>query len=199
MIYAFYGNTKGKTSSALGTITRALGYNKKVRVVFFMKHWQTSETKFIKKLQDANPTDLLPFDIKYHLAGDNNFLYVNETFNQDTFENTKQKLKIGTLKTIEQKNIEHAKNGLKKATEYLKEQPFLLVLDEILYAVEFGLLKEREVFHFLLQAKPSKTHIIITGKNIPQRFIEICDLVTENKKIKHPFDNGVYSIKGLDY
>ena len=44
-----------------------------------------------------------------------------------------------------------------------------------------------------------KTHLILTGRGAGKRLIELADLVTEMKKIKHPFDRGIKAVRGLDY
>jgi len=76
--------------------------------------------------------------------------------------------------------------------------PTLLVLDELLDAVELGFIKENEVVD-LIKQKNTDTHIIITGHKKYPLIFSAADLVTEMKKIKHPFDQGFLAIKGLDY
>jgi cob(I)alamin adenosyltransferase len=50
----------------------------------------------------------------------------------------------------------------------------------------------------LLESR-GKTHLILTGRGAGKRLIELADLVTEMKKIKHPFDRGIKAVRGLDY
>jgi cob(I)alamin adenosyltransferase len=195
MTYAFFGETKGKTSAALGTIVRALGHGGKVRVVFFMKHWQTSESVFFEKLQETPGA----FDIKFYKAGDNDFIFVDELVNHTTLENARKQLQFGKIQQKDEKDVRSAQMGYMKALSYLDEKPFLLVLDEITLAVEFGLVGPQQVRHLIERAQAQDVHVVLTGRPMPAVLEELCDLVTRMDKVKHPFDSGVYAVKGLDY
>lgn len=92
---------------------------------------------------------------------------------------------------------EMAKEGLKFAEKIIEnEQPFLLILDEINVAVKFGLIDSKEVIKLL---KKAKNHVILTGRYAPREFIEIADLVTEMKEVKHPFKEGKPAVEGIDF
>lgn len=196
MIYNFCGENKGKTSSALGTIVRALGHGKPVRVVFFMKHWKTSETDFFDKLSKLPAT---PFDIKFYKSGDNDFIFVDERTNRNTMENAKRQLKFGKLHEKSEDDVKNAQMGYMKALSFLDRKPFLLVLDEISLAAHFGLVSIQQIRNLCDKARENDVHIVLTGRNCPEEVKNFSDLVTEMKKIKHPFDEGVYAVKGLDY
>lgn len=193
MIYNFCGNSKGKTSTALGTIVRALGHGRKVRVVFFMKHWNTSESAFFEKLQKFPGT----FDIQFYKAGDDDFIFLEET--SISMDEAKKKLQFGKLEERNEEDLKKAQMGYMKALSYLNEGPFLLVLDEILYAAEFGLIGIQQIRHLIDTAREKDVHLIITGKTSPEEITKLSDLVTEMHKVKHPFDKGVFAVKGLDY
>lgn len=90
-----------------------------------------------------------------------------------------------------------AEQGLSAAERALTRQPFLLILDEINVAVALGLLTVTEVLHLL--KKRGDTHIVLTGRNAPQAFIEVADVVTRMQKIKHRFDAGGKAQQGLEY
>jgi cob(I)alamin adenosyltransferase len=192
MIYNFCGNSKGKTSTALGTIVRALGFGRKVRVVFFMKHWNTSESAFFEKLQKYPD-----FDIQFYKAGDDDFIFMEET--AITIDEAKRKLQFGKVEERDEEDLKRAQMGYMKALSYLKEDPFLLVLDEILYAAEFGLIGVQQIRHLIDAAREKDVHLVITGKTSPEEITKLSDLVTEMQKIKHPFDKGTFAVKGLDY
>ena len=194
MIYNFCGETKGKTSSALGTVVRALGAEKPVRVVFFMKNWQTSETQFCDKLLKVPG-----FDIRYYKAGDNDFIFVDEKTNHTTMANAKKMLQFGKVAEKDMGDVKAAQMGYMKALSFLDEKPFLLVLDEINIAASFGLLSVDQVRNLIEKANELDVHLVLTGRDPPDALLEKSDLVTEMKKIKHPFDEGVYAVKGLDY
>ena len=74
---------------------------------------------------------------------------------------------------------------------------FLLVLDEALNAVNDKLINLIDLIDLI--SKRGQTHIILTGRNAPKKLIELADLVTEMKNVKHPFDSGKKAVLGLDY
>jgi len=73
----------------------------------------------------------------------------------------------------------------------------MVILDEINYAVSYNLIKISEVLR-LAKEKPDKMHLVLTGRNAHSDLIEMADLVTEMKEIKHPFQKGITSIKGIE-
>ena len=192
MIYNFFGETKGKTSTALGTVMRALGGEKRVRIIFFMKHWTTGETEFLKKLNNVS------FDVEFFQSGDKDFIWVDGV-NGETLKEAQDELEWGKIVEADISDTEQAKRGMYKAWEYLEEKPFLLVLDELNYAVSFGLIEIEKAKELLRAAKLQGTHVVITGKALHPELAEMSDLITEMKKHKHPFDEGIHAIKGLDY
>jgi len=74
----------------------------------------------------------------------------------------------------------------------------IVVLDEINIALRYNYLDVHDVMNFL-KKKPQDLHVILTGRNAPPEIIEIADLVTEMKEIKHPFKSGVKAQKGIEY
>lgn len=196
MIYNFFGETKGKTSSALGTVVRALGAGKAVRIVFFMKNWETSETKFFTRLKELPAS---PFDVEYYKSGDNDFIFVDEETNHTTMDNARKQLKFGRIHEKTMDDVKAAQMGYMKALSFLDEKPFLLVLDEINLAASFKLLSPSQVRHLMDSAKEKDVHLVLTGRSPPDDILSRSDLQTEMRKHKHPFDEGVYAVQGLDY
>jgi cob(I)alamin adenosyltransferase len=74
----------------------------------------------------------------------------------------------------------------------------MIILDELNYAVKFGLVSLEEVLD-LLQSKPPMLHLVLTGRDARQELIDAADLVTEMKLIKHPFQNGIKAQKGVEF
>jgi len=70
-------------------------------------------------------------------------------------------------------------------------------LDEVNNAVKDKLIDLNYLIKLI--GKRGKTHLILTGRGASRRVLEGADLVTEMKKIKHPFDKGIKAVKGLDY
>jgi cob(I)alamin adenosyltransferase len=74
----------------------------------------------------------------------------------------------------------------------------MVILDELTYTLNYGLLDQDGVIAYLKQ-KPESLHIIITGRDASKKLIELADLVTEMKEIKHPYQNGVKAMKGIEF
>jgi|SRR5215467_12823197 len=73
----------------------------------------------------------------------------------------------------------------------------VVVLDEITYAINYGFLPLQEVIT-VLQERPSHVHVVVTGRNAPERLVEIADLVTEMRCVKHPYERGIPAQQGID-
>lgn len=174
MILVITGNGKGKTTSAIGTAIRAAGWEKKVAIVFFDKggsHY--GEQTILDLLQEKILT------LRFGL----------ERFNEKTrkfrFENTPE-------------DQLEAKKGIQKVIELFKEGYFLIVCDELINCLNLNLIKESD-FLRLLEACPTETHLILTGRNVPEWLFERADLVSEVNERKHYFKTGKDAVKGLDY
>ncbi len=74
----------------------------------------------------------------------------------------------------------------------------MVVLDEIFIALQYGLITEQALVSFL-QTAPDNVEIILTGRNAPQKIIDMADLVTEMKEVKHYFENGIQAREGIEY
>jgi len=94
-------------------------------------------------------------------------------------------------------DYELAAEAIKFANKALQKKPFLLILDEINVALSMGLVTIEDIKSLI--EKRGETHIILTGRNASKEIIEIADLVTEMKKIKHYYDAGIKAIEGLEY
>lgn len=169
----FWGNGKGKTTSALGTALRACGNGYSVHLVQFMKNGA------------GNPEIEIPGEIR-----------ALQRFSTFTFKRFGAGLWI-----IGKPNNEHISKVL-EALSYLKScfgKYDIIIADEILYAIQLNLIKEEDVLQ-LINEKPSNQELILTGSHIPYPAIfDKADLVTEIKKHKHPYDKGIMARKGLEY
>ncbi|MCL5935167.1 MAG: cob(I)yrinic acid a,c-diamide adenosyltransferase, partial [Firmicutes bacterium] len=74
----------------------------------------------------------------------------------------------------------------------------MVILDEIIYAVGFELLREEDLLE-VVDLKPPGLHLVLTGRNAPQSLIDRADLVTEMRQIKHPYGQGVKAQKGVEF
>jgi cob(I)alamin adenosyltransferase len=195
LVYVFTGDGKGKTSAALGVAARSLLNDEKVVWISFYKQesWGLSEEKIKNKFDNLS------------------MYFVGKGFriNAQTNQRINEKMVIARVggkghvvvdSATEEEHVQAAKDGLQIATDSLKQKPFLLVIDEVLNAVSEGLIDEKDVLEILKQR--NETHIVLTGRGgtEPARMIlEGADLVTECKKIKHPYDEGKLAVRGLDF
>ena len=171
MIIIFTGNGKGKTTAAIGQAIRAIGQDKRVLMIQFIKKEGVSgEQKFIKKLKSPK--------FKIIATGKG---FVSMPGDKISFPAHKKS----------------AQNGLKLAKRAIKSKKWdLIILDEINVAVDLKLIKAVDVLKIL---KPIEIDIIFTGRHTPKSFIKKADLVTEMKEIKHPFKKGIKAVKGIEY
>jgi cob(I)alamin adenosyltransferase len=66
-------------------------------------------------------------------------------------------------------------------------------------ALQFGWLNTQEVLAWLKENKPPKLHLLVTGRDAPGKLIDMADLVTEMKSIRHPYENGVTAQPGIEF
>jgi len=173
LIHIYTGDGKGKTTSALGLALRAIGAGKKVAIIQFMKKGNYSEHKAIKKYR--LPILIESFGIGYY--------------------------KIMGDKKPKSAHQKAAQRGIQRARDIIASNKYnLIILDEINIAVGFGLINVQDVIDILLtDNRLLSTDIILTGRRAHPKLRKIADLVTEMKKIKHPFDRGIKARKGIEY
>ena len=74
----------------------------------------------------------------------------------------------------------------------------MIVLDEINYAISYGLLEAAPVVAALRQ-KPDNVHVVLTGRNAHDDIVKMADLVTEMREVKHPYQKGIEAQRGIEY
>lgn len=171
LIIVYTGNGKGKTTAAIGSALRAVGQGLYVLMLQFIKGtWNYGEIESIKRLEP---------DFKIQPLG-KGFIHLSSKLdNKEVIENTSQ-------------SWERAKN------EVLSDKYDMIILDEINYVIDYGLLPVEEMLA-LLENKPNRLHVILTGRNAHKKVIEKADLVTEMKEIKHPYSQGIKAQKGIEF
>lgn len=173
MFIIFTGNGKGKTTAAMGQALRAVGNGSTVLMVQFIKGpWKSGEDVSVKKFGSH-------FKIIKKGKG---FVHINN--DKVPFE-------------------EHRKAS-RDALDYAQKQIDLkkwniIILDEIWNALSLKLLTSESVTDFINRNISVIDHIIMTGRDCPQEFIDMADLVTEMKEVKHPFSKGSIGAKGIEY
>jgi cob(I)alamin adenosyltransferase len=74
----------------------------------------------------------------------------------------------------------------------------LLILDEITYAVRYGWIAEEDLLDALRRRAP-RTNVVLTGRDASPGLVDLADTVTEMRKVKHAYDQGIRAIKGIEY
>jgi len=186
LTHIYTGNGKGKTTAALGTALRATGQGEKVLLIQFIKsnHLKTGERKAIKKYLK---------NIKIMSFGKG---FINEIKTRNS-RSALPRDRRALDAFLRHKNA--ARIALVKAKKAVKNNEWnLVILDEICIAQKLGLVEIDEIIK-LIKNKRKDLNLILTGRSAHPKLMEMADLVTEMKKIKHPFDTGQRAKRGLDY
>lgn len=178
VVIVYTGDSKGKTSAALGLMTRALGNRWHVAFIQFIKYWGVGEHVFIRDIQPIYKDQL------YFYKGGKGFYQAGELSEQHV---TEAQHKAAALATY--------KEALAAATSGDYE---LVICDEINNAVHDGLLTEKQLEKLLTSRSP-KTSLCLTGRNFPDSLLQYVDIATEMHKIKHHFDDQFLANKGIDF
>lgn len=95
-------------------------------------------------------------------------------------------------------DIKLANDGLERAKEIIYGQKHhLVILDEINIALNLGLIDKNKVLD-MLHNKPSEVEIVLTGRYADKEIIEIADLVTEMREVKHYYSKGILARDGIE-
>lgn len=178
VIVVYTGDNKGKTSAAMGLMTRALGNRWKVAVIQFIKYWGVGEHVFIRDIQPIYKDKL------YFYKGGKGFYKAGE-LSADSV--TEEQHKQAAQATFDE--------ALSAATSGDYD---LVICDEINNAVHDGLVS-REQLVTLMQSKAPATSLCLTGRNFPSDLIPMVDIATEMKKLKHHYDDKYLANKGIDF
>ena len=170
LVIVHTGNGKGKTTAALGIITRAWGRNMRIGGIQFFKHENASFGEL--KAMERMGITLTPMG--------------------DGFTWTSRDLDETQAKAL---------HGWETAKVRIVSGEYdIFLLDEFTYLMHFGWLDAKEVVAWLQANKPPMLHLIITGRDAAPELIEMADLVTEMREIKHPYrDQGIQAQKGIEF
>jgi cob(I)alamin adenosyltransferase len=178
VVIVYTGDSKGKTTASLGLLTRALGNRWRVAFVQFIKYWGVSEHVFLRDIQPIYKDQL------YFYRGGKGFYKAGELSPQHVSDEQHRQAAEQTY----QEAFTAASSG-----EY-----DLVVCDEINNALHEGLLSETQVRE-LIENRSPKTSLCLTGRNFPDKLLDLVDIATEMKKIKHHFDDKFLANKGIDF
>lgn len=173
------GTGKGKTTAALGTAIRAWGDGQKVLILQFIKGaWKYGELKAIETLGKAEGR------IEIRPMGDG-FVFHNKKDPEN------------------EERLAEKKELARRAWDMVRKEVMsgawdLVVLDEINYAIHFGMLETEEVAG-LIRERPPRLNMILTGRYAPEELIYLADTVTEMTLVKHAFQKGIRARKGIEF
>ena len=169
LVLVYTGDGKGKSSSAFGVMSRALGWGQSVGVVQFIKgNWKTGERQFFERFQDQ---------VVWHTMG--------EGFTWDTQDRARDT-------AVAEAAFDRAR-GMMASGEH-----DLVVLDEINVVLHYDYLTTGAVLE-ALRARAPRTSVILTGRDARPEIAEYADLVSEMREVKHPYAAGIKAQRGLDF
>lgn len=168
LVHLYCGDGKGKTTAAMGLAMRVAGRGLRVLIVQFLKSTPTGELEILK---------LLP-QVKVLRSSEQ----LGFTFRM----NEEQKHRAAV---IQQQLFAGAKEQMQDTD--------LLILDEVMAAINAGMLQTEQVVD-LLRERPAGLEVVLTGRNPPPELMELADYVSEIKKVRHPFDKGIAARDGIE-
>ena len=166
-VHVYTGDGKGKTTAAIGLAVRASGRGLRTYIGMFLKGTPYGEVEALH----GDP--LIAIDL---FGGEGH-------------------VRRGKASPREK---DRAQKGCERALEsMLSGQYDLVILDEILVAVDYGLLG-REHLTLLLDRRPEGVELVLTGRGAPPEIIDRADLVTEMREIKHYYSRGIQARDGIE-
>lgn len=169
LIMVHTGPGKGKTTAALGLACRALGQGMRVGIVQFIK--------------GAIPTG------EAALLKQLNLPVVMYTMGDGFTWNTQDR----------QQDVATARRAWEQAVTLLRDAAFdMVILDELNLVLRYGYLPLAEVVEELRDKRPM-LHVVVTGRNANPALLELADLVTEMRPVKHPYKAGIKAQRGVEF
>ena len=175
LVQLYTGSGKGKTTAAFGQALRAAGDGQKVIIYQFLKppSLDLAERKAIEKFNI--PITINPLELPWDMA---------KSFNDARL-----------MSLTSEKIHEICEMAAQAAKKRLWD---VFIFDELAYCHSKGLAKLEDIKK-VIDSRDKKVEIVLTGREAKPELIELADYVTEMKAIKHPFDNGIYARKGIEY
>jgi cob(I)alamin adenosyltransferase len=171
LILIHTGPGKGKTTAALGTALRAVGNGMKVLMLQFLKgSWHYGELDAVR-----------PFGENFVLK------QMGRGF-----------VKVGGAET-DPEDLRMVQEAWEEARlAILSGEWDMVILDEINYAISYGMLDPVQVAE-TLRNRPEMVHVILTGRNAHPSLVELADTVTEMRELKHAYQKGILAQRGIEY
>jgi cob(I)alamin adenosyltransferase len=194
LVQVWWGDGKGKTTAALGMATRAVGHGYRVHLLQFMK----GGTGTVEDVRgEYNAIAALP-GFTYENAGHYGWHGFLDGSEDDEHE-ARAKGALDRAQEIIQASADADLSTPQDADGPPEAGVNMLVLDEVLYAANRGLLEPEDVIA-LIEDKPERLELVLTGgHDRPEYVNERADLVTEVGKERHPIDDGQGARKGTEF
>jgi len=174
-VQIYTGDGKGKTTAAFGAALRAAGQGNKVLVYQFLKPATLDVGERFAIQSGAIRIRIETLDVPWDMS-----------------ESLKDEQAVAKIQA-------EICNALKTITRMAEKREYdVLILDEIVFCLSEGLAKLEDVKN-LIDKRDSAVEIILTGRGATPELIELADLVTEMKNIKHPFDKGRLARRGIEF
>lgn len=176
MILVYTGNGKGKTSACVGQAIRALGRDFEVFFVQFMKSGGVAgEQRLLASLLGKN----------FYCGGKGFYRGREEEF--------------ATHRSAALETLDWARERLLEPSQKKHPAGRMLVLDEALYALNHGLLAEDELRGLMALCRGQDTHLVLSGRGLPDWLKAEADLVSEILEVKHPLQTNGKAIPGIEF
>jgi cob(I)alamin adenosyltransferase len=174
-VQVYTGDGKGKTTAAFGLALRAAGCGNKVLVFQFLKPPTLELGERLAVEQSGLPIRVQSLEAQWHLFR--------------SLRSEQDRAAAGAA----------VREALARLTELAAQKAYdVLILDEIVFCLALGLGQIEEVRRLIERRDPA-VEIVLTGRGATPELIEMADLVTEMKKIKHPYDKGVRARQGIEF
>ena len=174
LVQIYTGNGKGKTTAAVGLAVRAAGYGNEVMFCQFLKpaSLELGERKTIEGIDRITL----------------------KTVN-DKWDMRKSLDEQVTKETVASEIAKFFDELIPAAMEKVCN---VIILDEVVFCKRHGLVSIEKIKELIEKRDPG-VEIVMTGREACEELIELADLVTEMKEIKHPFERGIHARKGIEY
>jgi cob(I)alamin adenosyltransferase len=175
LVQVYTGDGKGKTTAAFGLALRAAGCGNNVLIFQFLKPPTLELGERQALARSGLPIRVESLEAQWHL-----------------FRSVRSEQDRATAGAA-------VREALARLTELAAQRAYdVLILDEIVFCLALGLGQIDDIKR-LIEQKDAGVELILTGRGATPELIEMADLVTEMKKIKHPYDKGVGARRGIDY
>lgn len=188
-VQIYTGNGKGKTTAAIGLAIRALGAGFRVYFMQFMKSKAYSEHNILPGLSPG---------LVVHTVGKPFFIAMEGALTAKELSELADEVVVFASGKPPADYVAMIQSGLGVAKTAISSGQYeLVVLDEVLVALHFGLLEQQGLIE-LIDSRPANVELVLTGRGATAELIARADLVTEMMEIKHYYNEGVSARVGID-